>query len=88
MFVVAAVDSEPPVVVAANTDAPPAPPAPEPHTDEAATVLKRQVDALRQAGDMQQQAAIAALAAQERRQAWLASNELAQQNYAALKSSP
>ena len=87
--VVATADTANPVAVAINTDAPTeqsSTPSPEPVApqDEAATALKRQVEALRQAGNMQQQAAIAALAAQERRQAWLASNELAQKNYAAL----
>jgi hypothetical protein len=76
--------------VEAEIEASPPPsvePSPEqiaPPQDEAALALQAQLDAIRQGETMQEQAQIAALAAQERRQAWVESNPLANKHYAAL----
>lgn len=81
--VVSTPDAAPPVET--NADAPPEPAPMTLQQDDASTALKRQLDALRQTETLQQQAA-AMQAAQERRHQWLASNEAAQKNYAALNA--
>jgi hypothetical protein len=72
-------DADPPeVAISAASDTPPTP-EPSEQTpkaaaaDDASEALKRQIDALNQAQTRGQQEAIAQLAANERRQAWLAS---------------
>ena len=85
-------NDDPEVAIGVETDAPPAPepaassPAPElvSAQNDATEALKAQLAALRQAETMQQQAGIAMLAAQERRQAWLESTPRAKENIAAL----
>ena len=73
-------DAAPPIEMAIGANAPPSPsPATEPvapEIDGASQALKAQVAALR--------ASEAMIAAEQRRQAWVANNPLAQQHYAAL----
>lgn len=78
---IATVDAAPPVEAAIDTPAP-APQSASPPND-ATSALQRQIEALRQSETLQQQAQAMA-AAQQRRQAWVQSNELAQSNYAIL----
>lgn len=83
---VAEVEPAPPVAEAINSDEPMSPsPAPSP-ADNASQVLKRQLEALQETRTLQEQVQVAIAAAQERREAWLKSNQLAQQNYAALNA--
>jgi hypothetical protein len=77
------VDASPPVTTPAPAPAP-LPEVTAPPEDQAQLALKKQIDAMREAGTRQQQAAAAALAAQERRQAWLEATPAAQENYSAL----
>jgi len=63
---------------------PEAPSPPDSGTDDATAALKRQIEAINQAETMRQQAAIAQLAANERRQAWLEATPGAKKNRAAL----
>lgn len=60
------------------------PPSPAPELDAAGEALRSQLEALKQAETTHQQAQIAMLAAQERRNAWVESNPLAKQNLSAL----
>ncbi len=88
--VLAAAAETPPALeidIAADATSPstpaPAPP-PEPPTssqNEAQQALLAQLDALRESEGLQQQHQQALAAAEERRQAWLAGNSLAQQHY-------
>jgi len=76
--------------LAAKHQATPELPEPEPSsppdsaTDDATGALKKQIDALNQARTMQEQAVIAQLAANERRQAWLEATPGAKENREAL----
>src|SRR5512143_1178199 len=79
LAVEAEIDASPPTSIEPS----PEPIAPPPQ-DEAALALQAQLDAIRAGETMQQQAQIAALAAQERRQAWVESNPLANKHYVAL----
>jgi len=82
---VAAVDAEPAkVAINLESDAPKASTPEAPAADDASEALKRQIEALGQARNMQQQAAIAELAANERRQAWLQQTPGAKTNIHAL----
>lgn len=70
---------------------PPAPPATASpdvtaQQSDAADVLRGQLDALKQAETMQQQQAIAQLAAEERRRSWFDSTPAAKENHAALNA--
>jgi hypothetical protein len=77
-----AVPEAPAMANAEPVSPPPALAAPE--LDDAGKALQRQIDALRQAETMQQQAQIAKLAAEERRQHWLAATPGARKNIGAL----
>src|SRR5262249_3667796 len=72
------------VAVSVESDAPKASIPEPPSPDSASSALKRQIELLNQAKTMGQQAAIAELAANERRQAWLASTPGAKANIHAL----
>jgi phage I-like protein len=72
-----AATTEPEVAIEADATAAPTP-------DHASEALKQQIEALSQAQTMEQQAAIAQLAATERRHAWLESTPGAKENRDAL----
>jgi hypothetical protein len=78
------VDDDGPAAVATRSETPPAEAQPELTERKPADVLLAQIDALKQAETMQQQAHTAQLVAEERRQAWLTATPAAQENLPAL----